>query len=137
MTTEEAQFSEYLPAVVRRDIRPESRFVYVMQAGLSGPVKIGVAQNPLSRLRRLQTGCFARLRLIALEDLSDKSHALELEATLHRRFRPYQLCGEWFRCEGDVKESLTHFSWGCSFVELVTNPSFATSKEHVAEEEAE
>lgn len=128
--SDRGKLTEYVSSnAVRRAIKPESRFVYVMQAGESGPVKIGVARNPLSRLRELQTGCFARLRLIAMEDLSDRSDALALESALHKRFRPYRLHGEWFRCEGDVLESLTHWKWGASFVELMRNPSFAVDAE--------
>jgi hypothetical protein len=54
-------------------------------------VKIGVAADPLSRLRQLQTSSPVRLVLLA----ADRAY-LEAERALHRRFAASRLSGEWF-----------------------------------------
>jgi hypothetical protein len=58
----------------------EPNFVYVIQAIVGGPVKIGVAKNPLARLAQLQTGNPLPLRLLYVVP-GDRW----LEAELHKR----------------------------------------------------
>jgi len=62
--------------------------VYFIQAGESGPVKIGKAGDPIARLKALQTGSAARLNLLAVIDADE--HAL------HDRFADHRVAGEWF-----------------------------------------
>lgn len=66
-------------------------FVYFIQAGISGPIKIGVTGNPLQRLGQLQTGNAENLRILAIHP-----GTVGLERALHRYFAPYQLKNEWF-----------------------------------------
>ena len=71
--------------------------VYFVRAGEEGPVKIGHAKNPASRLRELQAGCFETfnlLRVIEGDVLSEKF--------LHRHFRAQRVRGEWFRFHPDM-----------------------------------
>jgi DNA-binding transcriptional regulator YdaS (Cro superfamily) len=71
--------------------------VYFVRAGENGPVKIGHAKNPASRLRELQAGCFEKfnlLRVIEGDVLSEKF--------LHRHFRAQRVRGEWFRFHIDM-----------------------------------
>lgn len=42
--------------------------IYFIQAGESGPIKIGVALDPCKRLAELQTGHYEGLRIIGLMD---------------------------------------------------------------------
>jgi hypothetical protein len=72
-------------------------FVYFLQAGEAGPIKIGWALDPLARLNELQVGCPEPLRL--LMTLTDEGG---LEAQLHRRFARLRLRGEWFRAEQEL-----------------------------------
>lgn len=66
--------------------------VYMLQAGAFGDIKIGVATDPLARMRQLQTSMPKKLRLVrVLEGGADD------EKVLHRRFAADRLTGEWFR----------------------------------------
>lgn len=66
--------------------------VYFIQAAENGPVKIGVADDPVKRITALQTAHHENLRLIRLLDGDS-----ELEKVLHRRFSDIHVRGEWFR----------------------------------------
>lgn len=69
----------------------EASFVYVIRAGYRGPIKVGLAKNPESRLREHQTSNHEELTLL---------HVLpggrSQEAELHRRLKHARLRGEWF-----------------------------------------
>lgn len=65
--------------------------VYLIQAGETGPVKIGWAKRPEARLRELQTGNGERLRILRLFEGSRID-----EARLHAAFAARRLYGEWF-----------------------------------------
>jgi hypothetical protein len=67
------------------------RFVYFIESGWGGPVKIGSAENPLRRLEQLQTGNPTELHLLATVDFETTT-----EAEVHCRFRQDRLSGEWF-----------------------------------------
>ena len=72
--------------------------IYFIQAGTSGPIKIGYSGGPIERrLAALQTGHPEPLRLLAAVD-GDRS----TEAELHRRFHPYRRSGEWFDPHPDL-----------------------------------
>lgn len=67
------------------------RSVYFIQRNEDGPIKIGTARKPQSRLTFLQTGSDARLYL--------RHHIpgwKKTERALHLRFARYRLTGEWF-----------------------------------------
>lgn len=66
------------------------RFVYFIQAG-GGPIKIGTAINPTSRLDALQTAHPDELRLIGVVPAERFS-----ERELHARFADSRRRGEWF-----------------------------------------
>jgi Meiotically up-regulated gene 113 len=70
---------------------PGTRFVYFIQAGDTGPVKIGLANEPETRTRTLQTGNHRELHL---------RHVIPgdegIERQLHDRFREARIRGEWF-----------------------------------------
>jgi hypothetical protein len=77
-------------------VRPGS--VYFIQSGNSGPVKIGFAADPESRMRGLQTGHPEKLRILAvLRNVSQR-----MEKNLHSRFGHLRMHGEWFRPESDL-----------------------------------
>ena len=87
-------------------------YVYVIQAGLCGPVKIGWAVDPVLRLRGFQTSHFLELRLIASQQFSSRSLAQAVEADLHKEFSKYRIRGEWFRPEGELEQMLFKVSTG-------------------------
>jgi hypothetical protein len=68
--------------------------VYVIQAHDGGPVKVGMANDVLARMRTLQTGNPSKLEVRAVMPGSRK-----LEWNFHHRFRDHRAYGEWFKGE--------------------------------------
>lgn len=81
----------------RRSTSKPPAFVYFIQRGEGGPIKIGAASNPAARLSTLQTGSPEPLRLLAATPGS-----LDDEAALHERFASARLSGEWFEPTADL-----------------------------------
>lgn len=69
----------------------EASFVYVIQAGPAGPIKVGVSTNPERRLRQHQTSNHEELKLLYVFP----GDAYE-EAGLHSRLQGAHVRGEWF-----------------------------------------
>lgn len=69
-------------------------YVYFIQAGVEGPIKIGIAGDPDARLRNLQVAHHEELTLLA-----ECPGGTELEADLHERFAEGCIRGEWFRVD--------------------------------------
>lgn len=67
-------------------------FVYFIQEGEDGPIKIGWAKDPRRRLASMQSGNPRRLHLLGA--IKTKRRLLERE--LHDRFIEDHLTGEWF-----------------------------------------
>jgi hypothetical protein len=73
--------------------------IYFIQAGRSGPVKIGQTNKPiLQRLSGLQSGNHERLYILATIPDSNDTY----ERSLHRQFRPLHIRGEWFRNDPEL-----------------------------------
>ena len=73
---------------------PETKspgFVYLLTC--KGVYKIGVAKNPLRRLKALQTGSSAKITLVHVIYSPD---AFKLEKYFHRLFAHKRMEGEWF-----------------------------------------
>lgn len=75
---------------------PEGRRtrLYFVQAGMRGPIKIGLADDPRSRLRELQCGNHEQLYLLASFPAS-----VGLERFVHRRLQGVRVRGEWFQAD--------------------------------------
>jgi hypothetical protein len=72
--------------------RTYKRFIYFIQEGDEGAIKIGVADNPFKRLAEVQCGNPRDLR-IAVVILA----GLDTETLLHNHWRPLAgIRGEWF-----------------------------------------
>lgn len=69
-----------------------SLWIYVIQVGVDGPIKIGISRDPARRLRELQQSHPEQLRLA----LTFRGLALE-EKLLHEEHADLRLRGEWFR----------------------------------------
>ena len=67
----------------------EASFVYVIQAGPAGPIKVGVSTNPERRLRQHQTSNHEELKLLYVFP----GDAYE-EAGLHSRLQGAHVRGE-------------------------------------------
>lgn len=70
----------------------QSQKVYVIQHEL-GPVKIGIAERPETRLSELQVACPFELWI---KNTATPNDAQQVEKYLHRFFRKYHMRGEWF-----------------------------------------
>jgi hypothetical protein len=69
--------------------------VYFIQAGGTGPIKIGkTGGDPMRRLSDLQTGSPVPLRLIGIIETREIASS---ERAFHRAFESDRLHGEWFR----------------------------------------
>lgn len=77
--------------------------VYFIRAESSGLIKIGKANNPVSRLKAIQTGSTEKLTLIAY---TPGSHAEE--KALHRRFASRRRHGEWFEPDDELLDVIKH-----------------------------
>ena len=71
--------------------------IYFIQAGQDGPIKIGVSDNPQSRLEALQTAHYEKLRLLGVIGGGDSK-----EKEMHLRFNQYGMTGEWFKPVGEL-----------------------------------
>ncbi len=65
--------------------------IYFIQAGGDGPIKIGVARQPLARLQDLQAGNHEKLTLIGLA-----AGGHEHERKIHAACRNAHIHREWF-----------------------------------------
>lgn len=73
--------------------------VYFVQAGASGPIKIGYSQNTQGRLASLQTGNHEPLTVLASFEHAD---AKRIESMLHDKFSEHRIDGEWFRPSHEI-----------------------------------
>ncbi len=92
---EVVQAEKYAP------LKTAPRTLYALQAGVDGPIKIGVTASPSARLRSLQTGHFERLYLLGVG-----SGTLGTEQEMHAALEPYRIRGEWFRPTPPVIEAV-------------------------------
>jgi hypothetical protein len=74
-------------------------YVYFVQAGEDGPIKIGrTTGDPIRRLKDLQTASPYTLRLIGVKETSETL----TERLVHQRFAHLSLSGEWFSPAPDL-----------------------------------
>ena len=70
----------------------KTRYVYFIQSGESGPIKIGETNNPSVRLATHQIGSAERLRMLSAPETRPTLN----ERSLHAAFAKHRLHGEWF-----------------------------------------
>jgi len=83
-------------------------YVYFIQVGTDGPIKIGFSKSdPSHRVHQLQCGCPWPLRLVGFVPGTKFN-----ERCLHERFAQLRMEREWFRPEIDLGEFLSvGFTW--------------------------
>jgi len=69
----------------------KTQYLYLMQSGINGPVKVGVAVDVEARRRQLQTGNPFHISVLSV--IPNASHR---EFELHDLFGHFRLEGEWF-----------------------------------------
>lgn len=76
---------------------PEGTMVYVIRAEGTDAVKIGLASDPIARMKQLQIGTPHRLKIIR-EIAGDRRD----EKSFHRHFKKFRQFGEWFLFHEDM-----------------------------------
>lgn len=87
-----------LTAPTDNDIPSGYSYIYVIQAGGRGPVKLGYGNNPIWRLIQLQIGSWEELHLRGAVAVIDGDHKA-LEVAVHKAAKPKWIRGEWFSLE--------------------------------------
>jgi hypothetical protein len=84
-------------------------FVYFIQVGDCGAIKIGRSRSPQARMQTLQTANPETLRLRGVIP-----GGVELEQHMHERFAHLRISGEWFAPGGDLVACMQHVLFGRS-----------------------
>lgn len=80
------------------DCHPDGRgWIYFVQDGVDGPIKIGFSEQPAQRLQGLQSGNPRPLRFVG-----GFVGRMPQEKALHKQFDYLAMSGEWFRPEPDL-----------------------------------
>ncbi len=89
--------------------------IYFITQG-SRYIKVGyVKDDPVRRLRMLQTGNPDRMRLaMVLEGTAGE------EKKIHNMFMPYHIRGEWFFLTGEIEDQLAEWQEYCVLSEINT-----------------
>lgn len=86
-----------------------AQWVYFIECGEGGPIKIGIAQSVYSRMAALQSANPHPLEcLVAVERIE----ARFLEEALHERFAEHHIRGEWFRPAPELVALIDAFRTG-------------------------
>ena len=85
-------------------------FVYFVQAGSRGAIKIGIARNIKKRMDTMQTGNPFKLNLLAAIPCENRLQAQYIESSLHRFFAKQKVRGEWFMNNISVKKAVDRFA---------------------------
>jgi hypothetical protein len=96
---------------VKKQIEIKPQYIYLIQKNTESIYKIGISDNPLKRVKQLQTGNNARLHLIKVFPVAN---ARAIEKRLHRllMFHRCSPNGEWFKLTPEHVELVTEI---CSF----------------------
>ena len=79
------------------EVRRRGTFMYAIQAGDDGPVKLGITQDPAQRIKTLQTANPHELRGLAAWRILP-----EEEKAIHQQFAHARIRGEWFQPVPDL-----------------------------------
>lgn len=99
-------------------------YVYLIEDSSNWLYKIGVTKhNPISRLKKLQTGNPNTLKLITQ---FETPYPFRLESILHNRYKRYQVLNEWYELPLDVVTSFNEICQEVNDIIIVMkdNPFF-------------
>lgn len=85
------------------DLSGKTTYVYFMQVGETGPIKIGFTKNIQHRLSVIQVDNPSLVRLVAVQE---GNRSLEQ----HQKFNNYRLYGEWFEPVDDLLNYISQFT---------------------------
>ena len=75
-----------------------TKWVYFVEMGPEGPIKVGFSKDPEGRRNHLQTGTPEQMTLLCCLE-SDRV----LETAIHRQLCRYRISGEWFQRHGVLR----------------------------------
>lgn len=84
---------------------PAYTWLYFIQAGESGPVKIGTSRDPRARLSNMQVNNHERLTLLAAARVLP-----ETEGDVHEDLSLARLHGEWYMPTAQVLDEAAHWA---------------------------
>jgi len=87
----------------KSNLSKKGSMIYIIQMENTDIFKIGVADDPISRIRGIQVGNPYRLKLI---DSFYKENAYEVERKIHKRYKKHRMVGEWFELSSESIEKL-------------------------------
>lgn len=76
---------------------------------INGPVKIGISQDPMARIKQLQTGNNITLFFLMCQAINN---AATIEKSLHELLMPFKVRGEWFVLPPATVQAVKHILWG-------------------------
>jgi hypothetical protein len=102
-----------------KSAKPE--YVYCVECNETGVIKIGVSNNPRSRLETIQTH-YPYYLSISFVIKHRSLTAYKLEKQIHEELKGYKLRGEWFE-KYAIFAAKKFIEWD-GFIEYVTNDEF-------------
>jgi predicted GIY-YIG superfamily endonuclease len=91
--------------------------VYLIKAGQTNNYKIGISDNPQSRLSNIQTSHYEKLSIVKSVEYSTRFIALSVEEFLHKKYKKFNTVGEWFVFDsGQIKEIQKYLEFGVTEV---------------------
>lgn len=72
-------------------------YIYFIQEGNTHIYKVGRTNEPIKRLRELQTGNSHKLKLYHVVECRDVASACRLELNLHKYLKGQRVLNEWYK----------------------------------------
>jgi hypothetical protein len=109
-------------------------YVYFLTAFGENPlIKIGKANDPVERMKALQTGSPFKLKMLGSVKCKSELHALQVERPAHDIFRKQRRRGEWFRLSQKHTAMIKSLIEKCASTEQSTiNTADCSPNEHSA-----
>lgn len=99
------------------------RCIYLIENEDNKHIKIGIGKNPKQRIKQLQTGSSAKLKLLYQREVE---FASKVESMLHIDYLDYRVHGEWFSLEGfdfqDIDNKITLYEKNFIALKSGNNP---------------
>lgn len=98
------------------------RVYFIQDITHQGPIKIGVSRNVEKRLKSLQNASPLKLKCLGII-----AGGRDLERTLHIRFAPSRLHGEWFSPEKKLLQYIRKYAISLNSSKLMYRPKIKTT----------
>jgi hypothetical protein len=92
--------------MARSEVSQVTHQIYIMaysahyeQGSYRGPFKVGIAKQPLDRIKDIQTGNPQPIEVIWVSKFMDRGMAYAAERFIHELLKKHRISGEWFNPE--------------------------------------